>query len=63
VTTVPPTHQPARIAIHDLQPRVGEGIYPTKLPLGDTTEVSATVLRDGHEALRVVVRSGWPSSR
>ena len=53
---MPPTHQPARIAIHDLQPRVGEGIYPTKLPLGDTTEVSATVLRDGHEALRVVVR-------
>ncbi len=55
-TSEPPVERPARIAIHDLQPRVGEGTHPTKLPLGDTVEISATVVRDGHEVLRAVAR-------
>ncbi len=56
VSATPPKARPARIVIHDLQPRVDEGTHPPKLPLGDTLTVSATILRDGHETVRAVLR-------
>ncbi len=50
--------------IHDVQPVLDAGAHAPKITVGDTTAVSATILRDGHEVMRAVVRhrppgSGW----
>ena len=45
-----------RITISDLEPRVDCGRWPAKACVGDRVPVSATVVRDGHEVLRAVVR-------
>jgi starch synthase (maltosyl-transferring) len=45
-----------RILVHDVQPCVDCGRWPAKATVGDRVPVSATLVRDGHEALRAVVR-------
>jgi starch synthase (maltosyl-transferring) len=55
---------PPRIRILDVRPQVDGGRFPVKRTVGDRVEVSAEVFRDGHEAIRVVLRylspeGGW----
>jgi starch synthase (maltosyl-transferring) len=45
-----------RIQIQDVSPQVDCGRWPAKACVGDDVAVSATVFRDGHDALRGVVR-------
>ncbi|HZO08639.1 MAG TPA: maltotransferase domain-containing protein, partial [Myxococcota bacterium] len=45
-----------RIVISEVAPQVDCGRWPAKACVGDRVEVSATVVRDGHEPLRAVVR-------
>jgi len=45
-----------RITIADVTPSVDCGRWPAKACVGDTVEVAATIVRDGHEPLRAVVR-------
>ena len=47
---------PARILILDVTPQVDCGQAPVKACSGDRVEVGATVIRDGHDVLRGVVR-------
>ena len=56
---MPPPSQkepPRRIRIHALGPQVDCGRYAAKATLGDSVDVSATVLRDGHEILGAALR-------
>jgi starch synthase (maltosyl-transferring) len=46
----------SRIQILDVTPQVDCGRFPVKACAGDRVVVGATVVRDGHEALRGVVR-------
>jgi starch synthase (maltosyl-transferring) len=46
----------SRIQILDVSPQVDCGRYPVKACAGDLVGVGATVIRDGHEVLRGVVR-------
>jgi starch synthase (maltosyl-transferring) len=61
----PPGKAPARIRILDVRPCVDGGRYPIKRTVGDRVEVSAEAFRDGHDAIRVVLRylspdgGGW----
>ncbi len=55
MNTIPPKTRPSRIVIDNVEPTVPGGNAP-KLALGDHIDVSATIIRDGHEALRAVVR-------
>jgi len=55
VNVIPPKTRPSRIVIENVEPHVPGGNAP-KLALGDHVEISATIIRDGHEALRAVVR-------
>jgi starch synthase (maltosyl-transferring) len=55
---------PPRIRILDVRPQVDGGRFPIKRTVGDRVEVSAEVFRDGHDAIRVVLRylspeGGW----
>ena len=50
----------ARISILDVRPSVDCGRYPAKACVGDAVEVSALVVRDGHEVLRAAVRFTTP---
>jgi starch synthase (maltosyl-transferring) len=55
---------PARILILDVRPCVDGGRFPIKRTIGDRVEVSAEAFRDGHDAIRVVLRylppeGGW----
>jgi starch synthase (maltosyl-transferring) len=50
------TRLPARVLVQDVQPQVDGGRYPTKATLGERVTVSATIVRDGHEQVRAVVR-------
>jgi len=55
---------PARILILDVRPCVDGGRFPIKRTVGDRIEVSAEAFRDGHDAIRVVLRylppeGGW----
>jgi starch synthase (maltosyl-transferring) len=52
-----------RITIADVTPSVDCGRWPTKACVGDTVEVGATIVRDGHESLRAVVRYRKPRGR
>lgn len=54
VNTTPPTTRPARIIVDDVQPAVSGG--SPKTVAGDPITISATIIRDGHETLRAVVR-------
>ena len=47
---------PSRIQIQNVQPQVDCGRYATKVVVGDTVAVSATIFRDGHVHLFGVVR-------
>jgi starch synthase (maltosyl-transferring) len=46
----------ARIVISELAPQVDCGRWPAKACVGDRVAVAATIVRDGHEPLRAVVR-------
>ena len=52
-----------RITIADVTPSVDCGRWPAKACVGDTVEVTATIVRDGHEPLRAVVRHRRPRGR
>ncbi|MGO8905631.1 MAG: alpha-1,4-glucan--maltose-1-phosphate maltosyltransferase [Solirubrobacteraceae bacterium] len=54
---------PSRIRIEQPSPRIDCGRYPPKRCEGDSVEVSAEVLRDGHDVLRAVVRWRGPLER
>ncbi|MDQ3768582.1 MAG: alpha-1,4-glucan--maltose-1-phosphate maltosyltransferase, partial [Actinomycetota bacterium] len=54
---------PPRIQIERPGPLVDAGRYPVKRVRGDTVRVGATIFRDGHEALRAVVRHRPPGAR
>jgi starch synthase (maltosyl-transferring) len=58
VTDAPAEHDPPppRIRILDVQPQVDGGRYDVKRTVGDRLEVSADVFRDGHDAIRAVLR-------
>jgi starch synthase (maltosyl-transferring) len=56
-----PKSRPGRIVIQDVQPVLDAGARAPKVTAGDTTEISATILRDGHEILRAVVRHRGPT--
>ncbi len=46
----------ARIVISEVTPQVDCGRWPAKACVGDRVSVAATVVRDGHDPLRAVVR-------
>ena len=52
-----------RIYVTDVTPQVDCGRWPAKACVGDRVEVDATITRDGHEALRGVVRYRPPRGR
>ena len=52
-----------RISISDVAPQIDCGRWPAKACVGDRVEVAATIVRDGHEVLRAVVRSRRGRSR
>jgi starch synthase (maltosyl-transferring) len=52
-----------RIIVSDVTPQVDCGRWPAKACVGDRVEVTATIVRDGHEVLRAVVRSRKPRGR
>lgn len=52
-----------RIFVSDVTPQVDCGRWPAKACVGDRVEVAATIVRDGHEALRAVVRYKRPKGR
>ncbi|HEX3290254.1 MAG TPA: maltotransferase domain-containing protein [Gaiella sp.] len=52
-----------RIIVTDVRPQVDCGRWPAKACVGDTVDVSATIVRDGHETLRAVVRYRRPKGR
>ena len=52
-----------RIYVTDVTPQVDCGRWPAKACVGDRVEVDATITRDGHEALRGVVRYRRPRGR
>ncbi len=56
-----PKSRPGRIVIQDVQPVLDAGAYAPKITAGDRAEISATILRDGHEILRAVLRHRGPS--
>jgi starch synthase (maltosyl-transferring) len=61
VTT--PAKRPARIRIERIWPQVDDGRYPAKRALGDTVDVWATLVRDGHEVLGGALRYRPAGSR
>ena len=59
---VPRAQQPPpRIQIERTEPIVDCGRYPIKRTVGESVTVAADVFRDGHEALRAVVRYRGPA--
>jgi starch synthase (maltosyl-transferring) len=53
---------PRRILIQDVRPQVDCGRYAVKAVLGDRIDVSATIIRDGHEVLGAAVRYRKPGA-
>ncbi|HEY3614002.1 MAG TPA: alpha-1,4-glucan--maltose-1-phosphate maltosyltransferase [Gaiellales bacterium] len=51
-----PAKRPARIRIERIWPQIDGGRYPVKRALGDTVDVWATLVRDGHEVLGAALR-------
>jgi starch synthase (maltosyl-transferring) len=56
VTARPPRRRPDRIVVEAVEPTLDWGRHAPKATEGDAVEVSATIIRDGHERLRAVVR-------
>src|SRR6266542_4199827 len=54
---------PSRLRIEDPHPVVDGGRFPAKRTVGDSVDVSADILRDGHDVLRAVVRYRGPGRR
>jgi starch synthase (maltosyl-transferring) len=52
-----------RIVISEVEPQVDCGRWPAKACIGDRVPVAATIVRDGHEPLRAVVRHRRPRGR
>ncbi|HEX3786429.1 MAG TPA: alpha-1,4-glucan--maltose-1-phosphate maltosyltransferase [Pseudonocardiaceae bacterium] len=52
-----------RLGIDDVTPRVGCGQYPAKAVVGEHIPVSATVWRDGHDAVAATVFWRGPNDR
>jgi starch synthase (maltosyl-transferring) len=52
-----------RIIVSDVTPQVDCGRWPAKACVGDRVEVAATIVRDGHEVLRGVIRHRRPRGR
>jgi starch synthase (maltosyl-transferring) len=52
-----------RIIVSDVEPQVDCGRWPAKACVGDRVHVEATIVRDGHESLRAVVRYRRPKGR
>jgi len=52
-----------RIYVSEVAPQVDCGRWPAKACVGDRVEVAATIVRDGHETLRAVVRYRRPKGR
>jgi starch synthase (maltosyl-transferring) len=63
VPAPPPRTPPPRIQVHDVRPTVEGGRWPVKRTLGDVVAVECDLVRDGHEALRAVVRHRAPGAR
>ncbi len=63
VPAPPPRTPPPRIQVHDVRPSVEGGRWPVKRTLGDPVVVECDLVRDGHEALRAVVRHRPPGRR
>jgi starch synthase (maltosyl-transferring) len=61
VTT--PVHRPPRIRIERIWPELDGGLHPVKRAVGDTAEVWATIVRDGHEVMGAAVRYRPPGAR
>jgi len=59
VTAAPRTHAPqqpiGRIPVLDVQPTVDCGARPSKSVVGEEFQVSATVFREGHDAVNASV--------
>jgi len=53
----------ARIGIDDVKPVSGDGTYPSKAVVGEHVPVSATVWREGHDAVAAEVVWRGPGSR
>ena len=51
---------PGRIRILDVRPQVDGGRFDVKRTVGERLEVSAEVFRDGHDAIRAVLRYRAP---
>ena len=58
-----PAKRPARIRIERIWPQIDGGRYPVKRSLGDTVDVWATLVRDGHEVLGAASATAPPGSR
>jgi starch synthase (maltosyl-transferring) len=52
----PAPDPPPRIRILDVRPRIDEGRFDVKRTVGERLDVSAEVFRDGHDAIRAVLR-------
>jgi len=52
-----------RISISEVTPQVDCGRWPAKACVGDRVEVGATIVRDGHEVVRAVIRYRRGSGR
>ncbi|HEX7661540.1 MAG TPA: maltotransferase domain-containing protein [Pseudonocardiaceae bacterium] len=52
-----------RLAIEDVTPTVGNGRYPSKAVVGEQFPVSATVWREGHDAVAATVAWRGPHDR
>ena len=60
---LPKTNEPpARIRIQRVEPQVDCGRYPVKRTVGDRVEVTAWIVRDGHDVLGAAVRAKGPGS-
>lgn len=50
------THKPSPFVIENIQPNVDGGKFPIKREVGDTLTVTATVYRDGHDVIIVLLK-------
>ena len=63
-----PARAPTRIRVEGLAPAVACGRWPVKRTIGEAIELSAEVIRDGHEVLRAELRwqrpgaTGWEAA-
>src|SRR4051812_29228498 len=58
-----PKAQPPRIQIQAVEPMLDCGRYPLKRTVGEPVEVSATVFKDGHDALAGAMRVKAPGDK